>query len=127
VPRLGAARAILSSFSWSEKCRAGHDDLIDRMKSIHEISIEVDGTSLEEKLENFSRDANPEMEIAIWERIARAYLSFRNRDPSLTLDGKREAFRFLLCQAMGFDRGAGEHLGEDAQRELRELLVGVDE
>jgi len=41
-----------------------------RIKKLHEIFAEVDGSSLDKWVDNFKRDANPNSEIAIWERVA---------------------------------------------------------
>ncbi|MFT3713790.1 MAG: hypothetical protein QM817_39525 [Archangium sp.] len=71
---------------------------IDRIKQVHATFAEVDTATLEKTIEDFTRDENPESEIAIWEAMASAYGGFVVDHP-LTLDGRREAFALVLTRS----------------------------
>ena len=49
------------------------EDQLNRITKLHKTFAEVDKSSLETWVDNFKRDANPESEISVWERVARAY------------------------------------------------------
>jgi len=46
------------------------DDFIERIKAFKKILSDFDAVSLEQTVDNFKRDTNPESELLIWERIA---------------------------------------------------------
>ena len=46
------------------------EDLFLRIKAFKEILAGVDNMTLDEVIDDFKRDAHPEREIAVWERIA---------------------------------------------------------
>jgi hypothetical protein len=60
---------------------------------------EVDDLPLEEWLEGFRRDENPDREIAVWKRIAAVYTGV-TRDYNVNLDYKREVFKLLVAASM---------------------------
>ena len=61
---------------------------------------EVYPRSLEEWLDGYRRDANPESEVQWWERLARCYTTY-NQTNSLTGDQKQALFRILFMLGMG--------------------------
>ena len=77
------------------------DEFIDRVKRFKGTLADVDGTSLEETMDNFKRDTHPEEELAIWERIANVYQSFLSHNPTTNLAIKKEIFAVLLGTSMG--------------------------
>lgn len=50
--------------------------LVDRIRAYKQILGDADPTSLDRAIDNFKRDANPERELEIWERIASIYQAF---------------------------------------------------
>jgi hypothetical protein len=44
-----------------------------RIRTLHTILSEVDTSTLEQTIEDFGKDRNPEKEIRIWEAIATPY------------------------------------------------------
>lgn len=50
------------------------DEMMVRLRKLHEVFSEVDGTSFEQWVDDFKRDADPVSNIVIWEHMARAYL-----------------------------------------------------
>lgn len=50
------------------------EEMMARLRKLHEVFSEVDGTSFEQWVDDFKRDADPESNVVIWEHMARAYL-----------------------------------------------------
>ena len=75
------------------------NDQLQRIKRIHETFTGLDDLTLEETIENFSGDRNPESEIRIFENIVIAYTSYcRNRD--MSLDERKDVRQILLLRSM---------------------------
>lgn len=70
-----------------------------RITLIQQALIEVNGTSLEETLNNFRKDLNPDREIEIWEAIAGAYQQMPRKMPAASLEEKQEIYRLLLLRS----------------------------
>jgi hypothetical protein len=77
------------------------ESYVDRIKAFKAILSDVDPTPLETAIDNFKRDANPEEELAIWERIANTYQLFLSHnavsDPAIS----KEVFAVLIGASMG--------------------------
>lgn len=98
------------------------DELLVRIKWIHEVLAEVDAMSLDASVDSFMRDVHPAREVATWQRVAVAYLAFGNRHPALTLTQEREAFGVLLALSTGQTQTRDvEYLKQEAWHELRTL------
>jgi len=89
-----------------------------RIKKLHETFAEVDSSSLEKWVDNFKRDANPDSEIAIWERVANAYTDYCSRIP-LTQEAKGDVFQVLVLRSMTSD--------EDTVKTLKLKVLSADE
>ena len=76
------------------------DEQINRIKNFQEILKEVNTTPIEKTIENFQRDLNPDKEIAIWERIAKAYKSVNSENENLSIEDKNEVYNLLLYRSM---------------------------
>jgi len=76
------------------------DEQINRITNFQEILKEVNTTSIEKTIENFQRDLNPDKEIAIWERIAKAYQSVNEENEDLSIEYKNEIYNLLLYRSM---------------------------
>lgn len=80
-----------------------HKDLSAHQKKriiiIQQALIEVNDTSLEETLNNFRKDLNPDSEIDIWEAIAGAYQQTFRKKPDASLEEKQEVYRLLLLRS----------------------------
>jgi hypothetical protein len=66
---------------------------------IHDIFAEVDELSFKDRIESFKRDLDPDRELAIWEKMADAYLRFSSSH-ELRPAGKKEAYSLLLARSM---------------------------
>ena len=75
------------------------EDFLARVRKFHSMLAEVDGMTIEERVDCFRRDLHPENEIVVWEAIARAFERFcRARD--LSADAKRDVYSLLLMRSM---------------------------
>jgi hypothetical protein len=75
--------------------------LIERIRNFTAILAEVFDTPLQEVIDNFRRDAHPESEVEIWEKIARNYQEAISRRPHLSPEDRKEMFSALLKKSMG--------------------------
>jgi hypothetical protein len=73
-----------------------------RIEHLHELLAEVDPSSLETWTDNFKRDMHPDKEIAVWERIAKAYTNYTSQR-KLSLDAKKDVLQTLLVASMSSD------------------------
>ena len=75
---------------------------IERIKAFREVLGDNDPSTLEEALANFSRDLDPEPEIAIWEHIAQAWSEEVHRREVADPDHASLLFRAVLgCSLVG--------------------------
>lgn len=70
-----------------------------RISIIQQALIEVNDTSLEETMDNFRKDFNPDKEIEIWEAIAGSYQQAFRQKPAASLEEKQEVYRLLLLRS----------------------------
>jgi predicted ATPase len=95
------------------------DKLLQRIEAFKEILREVDNATLDEVVDDFKRDAHPEQEIAVWERIAHTYALFLLHNPTGDLAIKREIFLVVLMASLGVEDGTEiRHLTTDQIRQL---------
>jgi len=74
------------------------DDLLQQVRAIHSTIRDVYDVTLEQFEIGFMRDAHPEQEVAVWQRIADAYRKVLAAEP--TFDRKM-VLRTLLAYSMG--------------------------
>jgi len=72
-----------------------------RVQKYKEILREVETTTLEETINNFQRDSRPEVELTIWETIARCYELKVQNSPKWTIVEKERAFLDILTLSLG--------------------------
>jgi hypothetical protein len=77
------------------------EEMLQRIKNFKEIFKDVDGSSLEQTLKNFYSESDPESEIQVWEKMAKAYDAYLQENPGLDLDKKGEVFKTVLLASMG--------------------------
>ena len=75
--------------------------LIERIRNFTAILADVFDTPLQEVIDEFRRDAHPDREVEVWERIAHHYQEAIASQPDLSPDAKRELFSLLLKKSMG--------------------------
>jgi hypothetical protein len=77
------------------------DEFVKRIISYKEKLREVEGTPLEEIINDFNKDMYPDIELSIWENIAEKYEQLVKSQPSLDIVGKNEVFKALLLESFG--------------------------
>ncbi len=99
------------------------DEQLQLIAKLHETLAEVDRSSLETWTDNFKRDTHPDKEIAIWERIARAYTTYTSQK-NLSLDAKGDVFQTLVLASMSSDEAGIKSLKLKvlSQEEAREIM-----
>lgn len=98
---------------------------VSRITRLQKTFADVDPTPLTKWIEDFSRDQNPDREIAIWEGMATPYEKFLTNH-TLTLQGKKEAFQVVMLRSgtsaeETMSRVKLEFLTKD---QAREILAG---
>ena len=99
-------------------------DLVTRIIRFKTILHEVEPASLEDTLNDFSRDAHHEREVAVWENIAKAYERYISNRAALPHASKQEAFHLLLGFSMGAEGGHNRVLPKADIKELERLYFG---
>lgn len=105
-----------------------HDSLtatqLDEIERIHKTFSEVNSSSLEETIDNFKRDQNPDREIAIWLKMADAYEHFvLSKGVGIDHNKKDEAYQLILLRSMMtaeevVDKIDLQYLTDDEVREI---------
>jgi hypothetical protein len=72
---------------------------IERIYKLRDTLAEVEHSPIEKWIDNFKRDANPDNELAVWEKIATGYLRQCSRMP-LSMEAKKDVFQLLLLRSM---------------------------
>jgi hypothetical protein len=70
-----------------------------RIRELQAIFVEVDGLTVGQWVDNFKRDADPEKELRVWERMAKAYRAYCD-GKRLSLVAKRDVYRIVLLRSM---------------------------
>jgi len=80
-----------------------HDSLTNRqikdIERIQQVFAEVNSSTLEETMDNFKRDQNPDDEIKVWLQMASVYEQFTS-DKVIDLNKKNEAYSLILLRSM---------------------------
>jgi hypothetical protein len=79
------------------------DGFIDRVKAYKARLGDVDSMSLEKAIDNFKRDAYPEHELQIWERIANTFQLFLSHNPTDDPEIRKDIYKVLVCASMGME------------------------
>ena len=98
---------------------------LERIASVHAVFAEVDHRPLEEMVDNFQREINPDSEIALWEAMARVYSAFCSQR-ELTLEAKSDVLHLLLWRSMSsraitLDRARLKSLGREEAEAVLDL------
>ena len=96
-----------------------------RIAAIRKVFAEIDSQTADQWADNFKRDLNPDNELAIWERMAKAYSLYCDKR-QLTLDGKKEVYKIILLRSMASpdDVLARVKLAILSEQEARDVMSG---
>jgi hypothetical protein len=90
---------------------------MERIYKLRDTLADVEHSPIEKWVENFKRDANPDKELAIWERIADSYTRYCSKRP-LSVEAKEDVFQLLLLRSMASEQEVLNHI------KLKTLTVG---
>jgi hypothetical protein len=100
-------------------------DFIARVKAFKTKLGDADKFSLEQYIDYFRRDADPEGELAIWERLAGTFELFVAHNPT-TGAIRREVLKVLVGTSLGMDDWSDiEYLSEDQVKRLVVFYRGL--
>jgi hypothetical protein len=80
-----------------------------RIYKLRDTLAEVEHSSIEKWVDNFKRDANPDKELAIWERIADGYRRNCSKK-QLSIEAKKDVFQLLLLRSMASEQEVLNHI-----------------
>ena len=75
------------------------DTQVNRIRALQAHLGKYDGLTLDQWIDNFKRDANPDRELAVWDAISGA-MRMTEEKMALTQDQSREAFKVVLMSSM---------------------------
>ncbi|GAB4184557.1 MAG: hypothetical protein Fur006_22140 [Coleofasciculaceae cyanobacterium] len=103
------------------------DEQKQRIEVISAIFENVYSKNAEDWAKDFSRDINPEIEISVWENIAKAFLKI-DQVKYLSDEQKKEAFYLLLMRSMMSVSKVleGYKLSTLSKRAVKEILRGYE-
>ena len=90
---------------------------MERIYKLRDTLAEVEHSPIEKWVDNFKRDANPDKELAVWERIAAGYMRYCSKRP-LSIEAKKDVFQLLLLRSMASEQEVLNHV------KLTTLTVG---
>jgi hypothetical protein len=75
------------------------DDQTARIRFLQSVFFEVDGLSIDQRIDDFKRESDPDRELAIWERMANVYSAYCI-DKNLTQSEKLDVYKVVLLRSM---------------------------
>ena len=94
-------------------------DLIERIKAYNKKLGDADQVTVDEAVDGFRRDLNPDKEVAIWERIAHIFQHFTDGHQITDEVRRLEILRALLLISTGAEVKETATLTRDQINELR--------
>jgi len=82
---------------------------MERIYKLRDTFAEVEHSSIEKWVDNFKRDANPDKELAIWEKIADGYTRYCSKR-LLSIEAKKDVFQLLLLRSMASEQEVLNHV-----------------
>jgi len=82
---------------------------MERIYKLRNTLAEVENSSIEKWVDNFKRDANPDKELAVWERIADGYTRYCSKR-LLSIEAKKDVFQLLLLRSMASEQEVLNHV-----------------
>jgi hypothetical protein len=95
-------------------------DFIERIKAFKKILSNFDTVSLEQTIDNFKRDTDPESELVIWERIASTFQLDLSHNPTTDSAIRKEIFAVLLSASMGSEEY--ENIKQLSDQQIKHLV-----
>ena len=101
------------------------DSQMERVRALQKVFVEVDGQSVDQWVDNFKRDLNPDRELAIWEKMCSAYSAYCD-DRDLNIDAKKEVYKVVLLRSMTSEADVLQRLKLSvlSQGDAKEIMKG---
>jgi hypothetical protein len=99
---------------------------LERIYKLRDTLAEVEHSPIDKWVDNFKRDANPDKELAIWERIADGYTRYCSKR-RLSIEAKKDVFQLLLLRSMASEQEVLNHVklktlsADEAKETLKEF------
>lgn len=85
------------------------DKQMARIRALQATFLEVDGQTVEQWVDNFKRDANPDKELQIWEHMSKAFRAYCD-GKKLSPEAKKDVFSVVLLRSMSPEQEVLEHV-----------------
>lgn len=85
------------------------DEQMTRIRALQAVFIEADGQSVEQWVDSFKRDADPDKELRVWERMAKAYRAYCE-GKQLSAEAKKDVYRIVLLRSMASEQDVLERI-----------------
>ena len=82
---------------------------MERVRKLQSVFVEVDGQSLEQWVDSFKRDSDPDRELDIWERMAKAYTAYCSKR-TLSPEARKEVYEVVLLRSMAPEKDVLDRL-----------------
>jgi len=82
---------------------------MERIYKLRDTLAEVERSPIEKWVDNFKRDANPDKELAVWERIADGYRRYCSKR-LLSMEAKEDVFQLMLLRSMASEQEVLNHI-----------------
>lgn len=79
------------------------DEQMARIRPLQATFAEVDGQTVEQWVDSFKRDVDPDQELRVWERMAKAYQAYCD-GRKLSTETKKEVYRVVLLRSMASEQ-----------------------
>lgn len=101
------------------------DEQMARIREIRSTFAEVDSSTMEKWVDDFKRDANPDRELEVWERMSKAYKSYCT-GRTLSLIAKKDVFGVVLLRSSASEQDVLKHvqLKELSRDDAVEVMKG---
>ena len=101
------------------------DSQMQRVRALQKVFVEVDGQSVDQWVDNFKRDLDPDRELAIWEKMCSAYSAYCD-DRDLSVDAKKEVYKVVLLRSMASEADVLQRLELSvlSQDDAKEIMKG---
>lgn len=85
------------------------DEQMARIRALQAVFVEVDGQTVEQWVDSFKRDADPDKELRVWERMAKAYRAYCD-GKQLSPAAKKDVYRVVLLRSMASEQDVLERV-----------------
>ena len=76
------------------------EEQIKKITQIQAVFSDIYPISLQDTINNFKRDRNPDNEIRVWENMMHTYETFIAKNPEINVEKKSEVFKLILTRSM---------------------------